>query len=117
MTTRPEMLAFDEEMGRKLEAVYQTPHAIARRRAALDAIAPTAGERGLDIGPGPGFLACELAERIGPMGRLVAIDVNPAMLALTERRADDRAGNDRVRRWPARRRATRAPATGSPACP
>lgn len=96
MTTQQGMLAFDEETGRKLEALYATPHAVARREAALMALDPAAGQRGLDIGPGPGLLACELAERIGPTGRLVAIDTNPAMLAMTARRAEAQQMADRI---------------------
>jgi SAM-dependent methyltransferase len=87
MTAMHEMLAFDEEVGRKLEAVYSTADVIARRRAALDAVRPTAGEHGLDIGPGPGFTACELARRVGPGGRLATVDTNPTMLAMTQHRA------------------------------
>ena len=50
----------------------------------------------LEPGPGMGFFTLELARRVGPKGRVVAIDVQPKMLAgLTKRAA--RAGlSDRI---------------------
>ncbi|NTU81058.1 MAG: methyltransferase domain-containing protein [Chloroflexales bacterium] len=87
MNTQQGMLTFDAEVGRKLEGAYRTPEAQARRKAAREAVWPRPGEHGLDIGPGPGFLACELARQVGARGHITAIDVNPAMLALTRDRA------------------------------
>ena len=84
MATQQGMLTFDAEVGRKLEAMYSTSDVAARRRAALEAVQLEPGEYGLDIGPGPGFLTCELAQRVGRAGRVAAVDNNPAMLALTE---------------------------------
>lgn len=81
------MLAFDEETGRKLEAIYLTADAVARRQTLRSALHLQAGECGLYIGSGPGLAPCELAEALGPAGRLVVIEKNPAMLAMTERRA------------------------------
>jgi ubiquinone/menaquinone biosynthesis C-methylase UbiE len=87
VSTQQGMLTFDEAVGRKLEALYSTADVATRRSAAVEAVQPRAGERGLDIGPGPGFTVCELAERVGPTGRVVALDTNPAMLAMTQHRA------------------------------
>jgi ubiquinone/menaquinone biosynthesis C-methylase UbiE len=87
MSTQQGMLPFDEAVGRKLEAIYSTADMAARRRAAVDAVQPRAGEHGLDIGPGPGFTVRELAERVGRGGRVAALDTNPAMLAMTRHRA------------------------------
>jgi ubiquinone/menaquinone biosynthesis C-methylase UbiE len=87
MVLQQQMLAFDEEVGRKLEALYTTRDVMARRRAAIDAVQPRPGEYGLDIGPGPGFIACELARSVGAAGRVTAVDANPAMLGLTQHRA------------------------------
>jgi arsenite methyltransferase len=81
------MLAFDEEAGRKLEALYLTTDAAARRQALRRALRLVAGEHGLYIGSGPGLAPCEIAEALGPSGRLAVADKNPAMLILTERRA------------------------------
>jgi arsenite methyltransferase len=96
MVAQQGMLAFDEETGRKLEAVYTTPDVVARRRAAIEAVQPRPGEYGLDIGPGPGFIACELAQAVGPSGRIATVDVNPAMLGLTQHRARRHGLEDRL---------------------
>ncbi len=41
----------------------------------------------LEPGPGMGFFTLELARRVGPKGRVIAIDVQPQMLAGLVRRA------------------------------
>jgi ubiquinone/menaquinone biosynthesis C-methylase UbiE len=92
-------LAFDEETARKLEIVYSAAELAARRRATLEAVAPQRGERALDIGPGPGFLLCELAEVLGPTGRVDAVDCNPAMLEQSRRRAERLGLIERVGFW------------------
>ncbi len=89
-------LTFDAEVGRKLEAIYATADAVTRRRAALEAVQPKPGELGLDIGPGPGFLACELAQQVGPTGRVATVDNNSTMLVMTQRRAIDQELSDRM---------------------
>ncbi len=40
-----------------------------------------------DMGCGNGFYALKLAEMIGPMGRVLAVDIQPEMLALLKERA------------------------------
>ncbi len=49
--------------------------------AMLAALALEPGHRVLEVGAGPGELATELAERVGPHGEVVATDVSPAMVA------------------------------------
>jgi len=41
----------------------------------------------LEPGPGMGFFTLELARRVGPAGRVVAVDIQPKMLAGLKRRA------------------------------
>ena len=41
----------------------------------------------LEPGPGMGFFTLELARRVGPSGRVVAVDVQPRMLSGLRRRA------------------------------
>jgi ubiquinone/menaquinone biosynthesis C-methylase UbiE len=41
----------------------------------------------LEPGPGMGFFTLELARRVGPSGRVVAVDIQPQMLASLKRRA------------------------------
>jgi ubiquinone/menaquinone biosynthesis C-methylase UbiE len=48
------------------------------------------GMRVLDAGCGPGRLTIPAAERVGPAGRVVALDLQPAMLATLARRLAER---------------------------
>lgn len=41
----------------------------------------------LEPGPGMGFFTLELARRVGDAGRVIAVDVQPKMLAVLEKRA------------------------------
>lgn len=50
----------------------------------------------LEPGPGMGFFTLELARRVGPGGRVVAVDVQPRMLAALRRRAARAGLADRV---------------------
>jgi SAM-dependent methyltransferase len=43
-----------------------------------------------------GFFTLELARRVGPKGRVVAVDIQPKMLASLERRADRAGVRNRV---------------------
>jgi ubiquinone/menaquinone biosynthesis C-methylase UbiE/uncharacterized protein YbaR (Trm112 family) len=44
------------------------------------------GERVLELGPGPGAFTVEAGRRAGPQGRLIAVDIQPAMIAQVEAR-------------------------------
>src|SRR5207302_9662533 len=46
------------------------------------------GEHGLDIGCGAGFLACELANEVGPAGRMAGLDSSPGMIDAARLRAE-----------------------------
>jgi ubiquinone/menaquinone biosynthesis C-methylase UbiE len=48
----------------------------------LDEAALAPGERVLDVGTGPGTVARLAAERVGAAGRVVGVDLSPAMLAI-----------------------------------
>ena len=76
------MIEFDEENARRLVAVYTTPDVLDQRRATRAALALRPGERVLDIGCGPGFLAAEMAEEVGADGRVHGIDPSDSMLAI-----------------------------------
>lgn len=80
------MLDFDEENARRLEAVYSTPDVVEQRRAIRAALSLQPGERVLDIGSGPGFLAAEMAVEVGSDGRVHGVDPSQSMLASARRR-------------------------------
>jgi arsenite methyltransferase len=80
------MLEFDDETARQVEATYQTPDVVEQRRATRALLALQAGERVLDIGSGPGFLAAEMAAEVGAEGRVVGVDPSESMLAMGRRR-------------------------------
>jgi arsenite methyltransferase len=50
-------LQFDEASSRRIESIYSTPDVVAQRLVVREALAVKPGERVLDIGAGPGFLA------------------------------------------------------------
>jgi arsenite methyltransferase len=79
------MLQFDEEASRRVVEAYSTPDVVTQRRVTLEALKPAAGERILDIGAGPGMLAAEMAEAVGPSGAVHGVDVSESMLAIAQR--------------------------------
>lgn len=47
-----------------------------------------------DLGAGSGYMSVRLARAVGPSGRVYAVDIQPEMIALVERRArDEQLGN------------------------
>ena len=81
------MLSYDEETSRRVEDVYTTAGVIEQRQAVLEQLALQPGERVLDVGVGPGFLAADMAAAVGQDGLVCGIDPSDSMLALAGRRA------------------------------
>ncbi len=50
----------------------------------------------LEPGPGMGFFTLELARRVGPSGRVIAVDIQPRMLNRLKRRASHAGLLDRI---------------------
>jgi ubiquinone/menaquinone biosynthesis C-methylase UbiE len=50
----------------------------------------------LEPGPGMGFFTLEAARRVGPRGRVVAVDLQPRMLSAMRRRAERAGLGDRI---------------------
>ena len=50
----------------------------------------------LEPGPGMGFFTLEMARRVGPRGRVIAVDVQPRMIAGLERRLAKAGLSERV---------------------
>lgn len=80
------MLQFDDDTSKQTEANYQTPDIVEQRRATRAVLALQPGERVLDIGSGPGFLAAEMAAEVGPEGEVHGADPSESMLAIARRR-------------------------------
>lgn len=79
-------LQFDEETSRRVEAIYSTPDVVAQRKVVLQALELRPGERVLDVGSGPGFLAADMAAAVGDSGRVRGIDISEDMVAASQRR-------------------------------
>lgn len=70
-----------------LERTYSTADMVEQRARIRAKVEPTRGEHGLDVGSGPGLLACELAREVGPTGRVIGIDPSADMVAMSVDRA------------------------------
>ncbi len=57
--------------------------------AMVDALAPQAGHRLLELAAGPGETGFVAAQRIGPNGSLLSTDQSPEMIAVARRRAEE----------------------------
>ena len=79
-------MEFDQEMSRKIEALYVTPEVVEQRRLVREALRLRDGERVLDVGSGPGLLAAELADAVGREGRVSGIDLSAAMVEMARTR-------------------------------
>jgi arsenite methyltransferase len=77
---------FDERTSRQVERTYMTPDIVGQRRLTVDALDLQPGEDVLDIGAGPGFLACEMAAVVGEGGSVEGIDPSASMLAIAAER-------------------------------
>jgi arsenite methyltransferase len=80
-------MPFDEATSRRVEATYSTPDVARQRRTVLAALGLRPGEDVLDIGSGPGFLACEMSSEVGPGGSVTGVDPSENMLAIARARS------------------------------
>lgn len=69
----------------------QPPHPFITRARLREALQPQPGEHVLEVGPGTGYYSLDVAEWIGPHGRLDIFDLQQEMLDHTMRRAGKRA--------------------------
>ncbi len=74
-----------------LTVLLENPYmnAVAGSRLLLDRAGVVTGMEVLDVGSGPGRLAIPAAQRVGPAGRVVALDLQPAMMRKLKERAAD----------------------------
>ncbi|MBO4270865.1 methyltransferase domain-containing protein [Microbispora triticiradicis] len=69
-----------------LERISRHEVVLGVRASALDLLSVGTGERVLDAGCGLGEVARDLARLVGPTGSVMAVDINPVMLAAARRR-------------------------------
>ena len=70
------------ELAARLELRAKSQDEIEARAAYLDLLGVQAGERVLDIGCGSGVVTREIAQRVGPGGRVVGVDPSPQFLVV-----------------------------------
>jgi len=79
-------MEYDAAAAERLEAVYLGPDVVAQRADTLSRISIQSGERVLDIGSGPGFLAAQIADQTGPEGEVVGVDISEQMVERARQR-------------------------------
>ncbi|MDQ9171642.1 methyltransferase domain-containing protein [Oxalobacteraceae bacterium R-40] len=75
-------LRFNDKAAEQLLAVYVTPDMAEQRQQVIGLLQLKPGEKALDIGSGPGFLASAMADIVGSRGEVCGIDISPELLAL-----------------------------------
>src|SRR5262245_2525412 len=65
---------------RKLDRLGRSVAESGARRRYLDVLDPRPGERILDVGGGSGLATLEIARRVSPGGKAVALDTSPPLL-------------------------------------
>jgi ubiquinone/menaquinone biosynthesis C-methylase UbiE len=86
------ILEYNEEASQRLLAVYITPDVVAQRNVFLNELNIKPGERVLDVGSGPGFLARAIAELVGKLGSVCGVDVSEFLLNVARAQTTDQSG-------------------------
>ena len=89
MSAKP--ISFDGETAKRVDRIYQTPEVIAQRQYTLDHLALKPGERVLDIGCGPGLLTLQMADIVGPDGKVIGLDPSADMRAISANRCKEKS--------------------------
>jgi ubiquinone/menaquinone biosynthesis C-methylase UbiE len=74
--------AYIAEQESPTRAAWQKPEEV------LDALAIAPGQTVCDIGAGPGYFALRIGKRVGPAGRVFAVDVEPKILDVLRARIE-----------------------------
>jgi ubiquinone/menaquinone biosynthesis C-methylase UbiE len=68
-------------------AMYLTSDMIDQRKHLIEMIQPHPGDRVLDVGSGPGFLAAEIGEVVGSSGQVCGLDISETLLSISKARS------------------------------
>jgi ubiquinone/menaquinone biosynthesis C-methylase UbiE len=79
-------LTFTNDMAHIQRAVAQCHDQVLRRSRVLEALQLRTGERVLEVGCGAGFYTAEVAQWVGPTGRVCAIDLSADQIAAAHSR-------------------------------
>ena len=90
MTIAQDTWQFDEVETRRLVALYVTPDIVSQRERFPARFRPQPGERVLDIGSGPGFVAAAIADAVGSPGVVHGVDISEPLLAVARAHCADR---------------------------
>jgi ubiquinone/menaquinone biosynthesis C-methylase UbiE len=72
----------------------EAPHPFITRERLRETLGPRPGERILEVGPGTGYYTLDVAEWVGPDGRVDILDIQQEMLDHTMRRAAERGSGN-----------------------
>ena len=86
------ILEYNEEASKRLLAVYTTPDVEAQRHEFINAINLEPGEKVLDVGSGPGFLAKIMKDKVGSLGSIYGVDVSEFLLNVARSNIDEKNG-------------------------
>jgi ubiquinone/menaquinone biosynthesis C-methylase UbiE len=89
-------LRFDRGASLRVERAYTTADVQFQRDEVRRSLAAQPNERVLDLGSGPGLLACELAGEVGPGGKITGVDISAEMNAIASRRIMEAGLDGRV---------------------
>jgi ubiquinone/menaquinone biosynthesis C-methylase UbiE len=89
-------MLYDDKAAAQLEQAYATTDMSVQREELRRSLRASAGESILDLGSGPGFLACELAREVGATGRIVGVDISSDMNSIASKRVEVAGLVDRV---------------------
>ncbi|MGB1876119.1 MAG: methyltransferase domain-containing protein [Rhodospirillaceae bacterium] len=80
---------FDAAASARVDRMYQNPDVVAQRVFVRKHLALQPGETVIDVGAGPGLLAQEMANEVGPQGQVIALDPSADMRTIAKQRCED----------------------------
>jgi len=84
------ILEYDKDATNRLLSIYITPDVETQRNAFIKAFDPQKGQKILDVGSGPGFLANDISQSIGRSGLICGIDISKPLLDIANSKYQNR---------------------------